>query len=82
MANRIPLSTGVPAAGGYLLPPDQGDILITAMLQQAGAIALAGDSRATSSLKTQFAIWLGTPTAAPVGEGAAKPNMAAQPGKV
>src|SRR5262245_17189280 len=78
MANRIPLATSVPAAGGYLLPPEQGDILIQGILMQAGAIALAGDRRATSSQKTQFPIWLGTPTAAPVGEGATKPVPGAE----
>lgn len=78
MANRIPLAESPPQAGGFLLPPEQGDILIQAILMQAGAIALAGDSRATSAIKTQFAVWLGQPTAAPVGEGAAKPATGAE----
>lgn len=73
MANQIPFSGASNAAGGYLLPPEQGDLLTNAVLQQAGALALAGDARATASRKTQFPIWLGTPTAAYVGEGAKKP---------
>jgi hypothetical protein len=81
MANRIPFSEGVPAAGGYLLPPEQGDILTQALLVESGAIALAGDSRATSAIKTQFPIWLGQPTAGPVGEGAAKPATGAEFGQ-
>jgi len=81
MANRIPLSEGIPAAGGYLLPPEQGDILTQGLLMEAGAIALAGDARATSAIKTQFPIWLGTPTAGPVGEGAAKPVTGAEFGQ-
>jgi len=73
MANNIPLAETPPAAGGYLLPPEQGDVLIQAILLESGAIAIAGDKRATSAVKTQFPIWLGQPTAAPVGEGAVKP---------
>lgn len=73
MPNNIPFSGATNAAGGYLLPPEQGEILTNGVLQEAGAIALAGDSRATSSRKTQFTIWLGAPTAGPVGEGAVKP---------
>ena len=77
MANNIPLAENPPAAGGYVLPPEQGDILVTGILKEAGAIALAGDARATSSAKWNFAVWLGQPTAAPVGEGAAKPATGA-----
>jgi HK97 family phage major capsid protein len=73
MANQIPFSGATNAAGGYLLPTEQGDILVNGLLQQAGAIAMAGDKRATSARKAQFGIWLGTPTAAAVGEGAVKP---------
>lgn len=73
MANNIPLAETPLAAGGYLLPPDQGDILTQGILLESGAIALAGDKRATTAVKTQFPIWLGQPTAAPVGEGAVKP---------
>jgi hypothetical protein len=81
MANQIPLSGASPSAGGYLLLPEQGDLLVNGLLVQAGAIALAGDSRATSSRQTQFGIWLGTPTAAPVGEGAVKPATGAEFGQ-
>jgi len=81
MANRIPLSEGVPQGGGFLLPPEQGEILTQAILIESGAIALAGDKRATSSVKTQFPVWLGQPTAGPVGEGAAKPVTGAEFGQ-
>jgi hypothetical protein len=73
MANQIPIAENPPIAGGYLLPPEQGEILTQAILIESGAIALAGDSRATNAVKTQFPIWLGQPTAGAVGEGAAKP---------
>jgi hypothetical protein len=81
MANQIPLRENPLSAGGYLLPVEQGEILTNGILQQAGAIALAGDKRSTSATKTQFAIWLGTPTAGPVGEGAAKPVTGAEFGQ-
>jgi hypothetical protein len=71
--NQIPFSGATDAAGKYLLPPEQGEILTNGILAQAGAIALAGDARATNSRRTQFPIWLGQPTAAFVGEGAKKP---------
>lgn len=73
MANQIPFSGTSDAAGGYLLPPEQGEILTNGVLQEAGAVALCGDSRRVTSRRTQYPIWLGTPTAAFVGEGAEKP---------
>lgn len=73
MANNTPLSGLSDAAGGILLPPEQGGILTNGLLQEAGAFALAGDSRTTSSRREAFAIWNGTPTAEIVGEGGTKP---------
>jgi hypothetical protein len=73
MANQIPFSGATDAAGKYLLPPEQGEILTNAILAQAGAVALAGDAKSTTSRRTQFPIWLGQPTAAYTGEGAKKP---------
>lgn len=81
MPNVIPISGATPAGGGYLLPPEQGELLTNGMLQSAGAIALAGDARATNSRKTQFPIWLGQPTAGPVGEAAPKPVTGASFGQ-
>jgi hypothetical protein len=78
MANQIPIAEVPPIAGGYLLPPEQGEILTQAILIESGAIALAGDKRATGAVKTQFPIWLGQPTASAVGEGATKPVTGAQ----
>lgn len=71
--NNIPLSGAQQASGGYLLPPEQGEILVNGILVETGAIQIAGDARGTSSRKTNFPIWLGRPTAGPVAEGAAKP---------
>jgi len=81
MANQIPISGATPAAGGYLLPTEQGDILTNGILQEVGALSLCGDSRATSARKTQFGIWLGAPTASFVGEGASKPVTGAEFGQ-
>jgi hypothetical protein len=81
MANQIPFSGASNAAGGYLLPPEQGEILTNGILQESGAIQLAGDSRRTNQRKTQFPIWLGQPTAGPVGEGAKKPPTGAELGQ-
>jgi hypothetical protein len=79
MANKIPIAEAtLGSASTFLLPPEQGDVLVNGMLQESGAIALAGDARATGSVKTQFGIWLGQPTAAPVGEGAPKPVTGAE----
>lgn len=72
MTNYIPLSGVENASGGYLLPPEQGEILVNGILVETGAIQLAGDARSTNARKTNFPIWLGRPTAGPVGEGAEK----------
>lgn len=81
MPNQIPLTGAVPAAGGFVLPTEQGDILINGLLQESGALQLCGDSRATTARKTQFGIWLGAPTAGFVGEGADKPVTGAEFGQ-
>jgi Phage capsid family len=81
MANQIPLRESPLSAGGYLLPVEQGEMLTNGILSEAGAIALAGDKRATGATKTQFTIWLGTPTAGFVGEGAPKPVTGAEFGQ-
>ena len=72
MANQIPLSGLTDAAGGYLLPDEQGQLLTTGILNQAAAFSVAGDVRTTSSRRTEFPIWLGEPTAGFVGEAGTK----------
>jgi hypothetical protein len=73
MANQIPFAEGSGASGGYLIPDKQAGVLTNAILQEAGALALAGDRKATDAKKEVFTIWLGAPTAGFVGEGAPKP---------
>ena len=73
MANNTPFSGLSDAAGGILLPEAQGALLTNGVLQEAGALAFAGDARTTSSHREAFTIWNGTPTAEVVGEGGTKP---------
>lgn len=80
MTNYIPFQGGTGSgdstfgpSGGYLLPPEQGEILVNGILLETGAINLAGDARSTTSRRTQFPVWLGQPDAAFVGEGGTKP---------
>lgn len=72
MTNLVPFSGAANASGGYLLPPEQGEILVNGILVETGVIQIAGDARSTSARKTNFPIWLGRPTAGPVGEGKKK----------
>lgn len=78
MANNTPLSGLSDAAGGIILPEAQGQILTNGVLQQSGALSIAGDKRTTSSRREAFAIWNGTPTAEFVGEGGTKPVTGAE----
>ncbi len=73
MANNTPFSGLSDAAGGILLPPEQGGILIDGIQRESGALQLAGDYRTTSSRKEAFAIFNGRATAEVVGEGGTKP---------
>jgi hypothetical protein len=78
MANQVPLSGATDAAGGVLLPDEQGALLADAIQREAGALSLAGDSRTTSSRREVFPIWKGRPTAEFVGEGGTKPVTGAE----
>lgn len=73
MANAIPLSGLSDAAGGLILPFDQGEILTAGLLRESGALSLAGDSRATSRRKEAFSIYQGRPVAQFVAEAGTKP---------
>ena len=81
MANQIPLSGLTDAAGGYLLPDEQGQLLTTGILNQAAAFQVAGDVRTTTSRRTEFPIWLGEPTAGFVGEAGTKAVTGAEFGQ-
>jgi hypothetical protein len=78
MANNTPLSGLSDAAGGIVLPEAEGGLLTTGLLREAGAFALAGDSRTTSSRREAFSIFNGRPTAEIVGEGGTKPVTGAE----
>lgn len=78
MANQTPLSGLSDAAGGILLPEDQGALLIDGIQRESGALQLAGDYRTTSSRREAFAIFNGRATAEVVGEGGTKPVTGAE----
>lgn len=78
MANNTPLSGLSDAAGGIILPEAQGQLLTNGILQEAGALSIAGDSRTTGARREAFAIWNGTPSAEFVGEGGTKPVTGAE----
>jgi len=81
MANQIPLSGLSDAAGGYLLPDEQGQLLTTGILNQSAAFSVAGDVRTTTSRRTEFPIWLGEPTAGFVAEAGTKAVTGAEFGQ-
>jgi predicted phage gp36 major capsid-like protein len=81
MANQIPLSGLTDAAGGYLLPDEQGQLLTTGILNQTAAFQVAGDVRTTTNRRTEFPIWLGEPTAGFVGEAGTKAVTGAEFGQ-
>lgn len=78
MANQTPLSGLSDAAGGILLPPEQGALLIEGIQRESGALQLAGDYRTTSSRREAFSIFNGRATAEVVGEGGTKPVTGAE----
>lgn len=73
MATTTPLSGLTDAAGGILLPPEQGDLLVNGVLQEGGALSIAGDKRATGARRTAFTIFNDGGDADFVGEGGTKP---------
>ncbi len=76
MPNETPFK-----AEGYPLPEEQGRILTNGVLEAAGTLSLAGDAKSTNKRKSKFPIWLGEPTAGPVGEGERKPVTGAEVGQ-
>jgi hypothetical protein len=81
MANQIPLSGASNAAGGYLLPPEQGDILTQGLLTEPGPSQLAGDKPRDQLPQDAVPDLARPPTAGFVGEGAAKPVTGAEFGQ-
>lgn len=77
MANQIPLQSGIPAAGGVLVPQELGEILINGFVREAAALQLASIERIDTNRMT-WPVYLGRPTAGFVGEGASKPVTGAE----
>jgi HK97 family phage major capsid protein len=78
MPNNTPLSGLSDAAGGILIPEEQGALLLDGILRESGALQIAGDYRTTSSRREAFAIFNGRATAEVVGEGGTKPVTGAE----
>jgi HK97 family phage major capsid protein len=81
MPNQIPLSEGVLAAGGHLVPEAVRETLLSKVNRQAAIIQLSGSERITTN-RGYWPVYLGRPTAAFVGEGAAKPVTGAEFGRL
>lgn len=77
MANAIPLLEGTDAAGGFLVSEQYGQTLQNTINRRAAAWGLARVERVVGR-RQKYAIYAGRPTAAFVGEGAAKPVTGAE----
>src|SRR5881392_2378347 len=76
MANQKPISS-VNAAGGYLIPAELAEALISKVARQAGVLQLANIQRINTN-RMEWPVYLGRPTAAFVGEAATKPTTGAE----
>lgn len=81
MANQIPLSAGVNAAGGYLIAPQLASALQVAVARESALMQLADVQRINTSAK-QWPVYLGRPTAAFVAEAGTKGTVGAEFGQL
>lgn len=83
MAINNPLKESVDAAGGYIVPDDVArETLIKGLLTETPTLSLAGNTGVTSSKKVTIPVMTDFPTAAFVGETAAKPTTGGEFGQV
>lgn len=73
MATSTPVSGLTDAAGGIVLPIEQGALLANGVLDTAQALSIAGDARTTSARREAFSIFNDAGDAEFVGEGGTKP---------
>jgi HK97 family phage major capsid protein len=71
MANAIPLIEGTDASGGFLVRDTYGQTLLDAVLRESSILNLCRVDRVPGK-RQKYSIYSGRPTAAFVGEGAAK----------
>jgi HK97 family phage major capsid protein len=79
MANQIPLTSAyaVTAGGTTIVPEVLRNALLVAVNRQAAALRISPVERISSN-RASWPVYLGRPTAAFVGEGAAKPITGAE----
>lgn len=82
MANQIPLSEAVNAAGGFLVEPQLGNALIQKVSRESAVMSLSRVQRVANSNRMSWPVYLGRPTAGFVGEAAAKPQTGAEFGQL
>lgn len=73
MATTTPVSGLTDAAGGIVLPIEQGALLVNGVLNEGGALSIAGDRRSTAARREAFTIFNDAGDAEFVGEGGTKP---------
>lgn len=82
MANQIPLSEAVNAAGGFLVEPQLGEALIQKVNRKSAVMELSNVKRVANSNRMSWPVYLGRPTAGFVGEAAPKPQTGAEFGQL
>lgn len=71
MANQIPLNETTSAAGGYLVPQDLREMIVRPLLRENPVLQMVRTEQISTN-RAAWPVYLGRPTAAFVGEGAAK----------
>lgn len=77
MANAIPLLEGTDASGGYLVRDSYGQTLLTTIQRESAVMSLSRVDQVPGK-RQKYSIYAGRPTAAFVGEGAAKGTTGAE----
>jgi hypothetical protein len=81
MPNYIPIMGTPDAAGGYLIRPEYGKVLVDAVAQES-ALGKFVDVERTNTRKRKYTRMVGRPTASFVGEGADIPATGAEFGEI
>lgn len=81
MANAIPILEGTDASGGYLVRDTYGTTLLDAVQRESAILRLCRVDRVPGK-RQRYSVYSGRPTAAFVGEGAAKAVTGAEFGEV
>ncbi len=71
MPNQVPINETAAAAGGYLVPQDLREMIVRPLLRENPVLQMVRTEQINTN-RASWPIYLGRPTAAFVGEGAAK----------